>query len=99
MKHLGKVDRQKNGHPKVPYKLVLIEWMDASRLSDGWMDLAAIPDAYMHKCISVGFVVSENSDGKIIVPTIGDIEHTDNAHTYGGMLIPLRAILSERALS
>lgn len=98
MKHLGKVARKQNRHPKVPYKLVMIEWADASRLSDSWMDLAAIPDAYLHKCVSVGFVVSENEAGKIIVPTIADIEHPANGHTYGGMLIPRGAIISETIL-
>jgi hypothetical protein len=76
----------------------MIEWADASRLSNGWMDLSAVPDAYLHKCVSVGFVVSENKEGKILVPTIADIEHADNSHTYGGMLIPRKAIISERRL-
>jgi hypothetical protein len=82
----------------IPYRLILIEWSDASRLSDGWMDLGAVPEAYLHKCVTVGFLVSENNDGKILVPTIGDIEHPNNSHTYGGMLIPRKAILSERVL-
>lgn len=97
MKHLGKVAK-KHRRPKVPYKLVMIEWSDASRLSDSWMDLASIPDAYLHKCVSVGFVISENEDGKIVVPTIADMEHPENGHTYGGMLIPSRAIISETIL-
>jgi len=83
---------------KLPYRLVIIEWVDASRLSDGWIDLSAIPDAYLHRCVTVGFVVSENKDGKILVPTIGDTGHPDNSHTYGGMLIPTRAIISEKTL-
>ncbi len=99
MKHLGKVAERKKTTPKVPFKLVLVEWIDASRLSDSWMDLSAIPDAYLHKCVSVGFVVSENEDSKIIVPTIGDVDHPANSHTYGGMLIPRRAIISETILS
>ena len=82
----------------ISYPLVLVEWIDASRLSNGWMDLADIPDAYMHRCVTVGFVVSENKDGKILVPTIGDIEHPGNTHTYGGMLIPRKAIVSEVVL-
>lgn len=80
------------------YKLVMIEWSDASRLSDGWMNVSEVPDAYLHKCVTVGFVISENKDGKILVPTIGDIEHPGNSHTYGGMLIPRKAILSEKTL-
>ena len=78
--------------------MVLIEWADASRLSDGWMDLADVPDAYVHKCVTVGFIVSENRDGKILVPTVGDVEHRHNSHTYGGMMIPRKAIISERIL-
>jgi hypothetical protein len=82
----------------IPYSLVLIEWVDASRLSDGWMDLDDIPDAYPHKCASVGFVVSANEQGKILVPTIGDVEHPENSHTYGGMMIPASAIIREQLL-
>jgi len=81
------------GHP-----LVLIEWTDSSRLAVGWMDYSDIPEPYLHRCVSVGFVISENKNGKILVPTIADFEHPDNRHTYGGMLIPKSAILSERRL-
>ena len=82
----------------LPYPLVMIEWVDASRLSDGWMDLAAIPDPYPHRCVTVGFLLAENERGKILVPTVGDVAHKDNSHTYGGMMIPLTAIISERRL-
>ena len=78
--------------------LLLIEWVDASRLSNSWMDWADIPDPYPHRCVTVGFLVAENKHGKILVPTIGDVEHEDNRHTYGGMLIPRSAIISERRL-
>jgi hypothetical protein len=83
----------------LPYALVMIEWVDASRLSDGWMDLSAVPDPYPHRCVTVGFLLSENERGKILVPTIGDVEHAANSHTYGGMMIPLSAIVSERRLA
>ena len=82
----------------LPFPLVMIEWIDASRLSSGWMDFEEIPDPYPHRCVSVGFLVRENTQGKILVPTIGDVEHEANRHTYGGMLIPMAAILSERRL-
>lgn len=80
------------------YRLVLIEWVDASRLSDGWMDLKDIPEPYPHTCVTVGFLVRENEQGKTLVPTIGDIEHKGNRHTYGGMMIPTSAIVSEKRL-
>ena len=84
---------------KLPYRLALIEWVDASRLSDGWMDLSAIPEPYRHSCMTVGFIVAENETAKILVPTIGDVEHRDNSHTYGGMMIPVSAIIAERIIA
>jgi hypothetical protein len=62
------------------------------------MDYGDIPDPYLHRCISVGFLISESANAKILVPTIADIEHPDNRHTYGGMMIPKSAILLERRL-
>lgn len=91
--------RRSLGGTRLDYKLVLVEWVDASRLSDSWMDLKDIPEVYPHRCVTVGYVVSENEHGKILVPTIGDTEHAENSHTYGGMMIPAKAILSERTLS
>lgn len=82
----------------IGHKLVLIEWIDACRLSNGWMDLSDIPEPYSHKCVSVGFLISETDEAKIVVPTIGDISHPANSHTYGGMMIPKSAIISEKEL-
>jgi hypothetical protein len=90
--------RHSPGVHDLPYDLVMIEWIDASRLSDGWMDLAAIPDPYPHRCVSVGFVVAQNKHAKTLVPTVGDVSHPENSHTYGGMMIPAKAILSETIL-
>jgi hypothetical protein len=78
--------------------LVLIEWIDASRIGDGWLDLNDIPPTTPHKCVSVGFVVSDDEKGTILVPTMADVEHPENRHTYGGMLIPGAAIISTRRL-
>jgi hypothetical protein len=89
---------RRNGRFVAKHPLVLVEWIDASRLANGWMDLNEIPDPYPHRCVSVGFLVSENGDGKILVPTIGDVEHPENSHTYGGMLIPTSAIIRQRRL-
>jgi hypothetical protein len=83
---------------KLPYDLVLVEWVDACRLNTGWMDMADVPDPYPHRCVTVGFQVGKNKRGIILVPTIGDTEHPDNSHTYGGMMIPRTAILSSKVL-
>jgi hypothetical protein len=62
------------------------------------MDWCEIPDPYRHRCVTVGFLVTENAHAKILVPTIGDVGHEGNRHTYGGMMIPRSAIISERKL-
>jgi hypothetical protein len=80
-------------------KLMLIEWVDSSRLTgDEWMDWNDIHPADPHKCVSVGFIVSENKKGVILVPTIADVEHEDNRHVYGGIMIPQGAIVLKRKL-
>jgi hypothetical protein len=93
-----RADKAAEACVSLPYPLVMVEWEDASRLNDGWMDLAAVPDPYAHRCVTVGFLLSENERGKILVPTIGDVEHAENSHTYGGMMIPISAIIRERRL-
>ncbi len=84
--------------PLTKYPLVLIEWIDASRIYDGWLDLKDMPATDPHKCVSVGFMVSRDRRGAIVVPTVADVEHPENSHTYGGMLIPGAAIISLQRL-
>jgi hypothetical protein len=46
------------------FPLMLVEWVDSSRLANGWMDTPAIPEPYLHKCIAVGFFDSRKRAGK-----------------------------------
>lgn len=84
--------------PLAEYPLVLIEWIDASRISDGWIDLRDMPGPAPQKCVSVGFLMGDDKRGKIVVPTVADVEHPKNQHVYGGMLIPASAIISIKRL-
>jgi hypothetical protein len=52
-----------------------------------------------NKCVSVGFLVRENNQGKIIVPTIADVEHRDTRHVYGAIMFPSCAILSVKQIT
>jgi hypothetical protein len=80
------------------YPLMLIEWVDSSRLREGWIDLSEIGERDPHTCVSVGFLVKENKLGKILVPTVADVKNAANRHAYGGIMIPVCSILSERRL-
>jgi hypothetical protein len=84
----------RTGHP-----LVLIEWVDASRLTHGdWMDLKDVEAPSPHRCLSVGFVATENVKGVILVPTIADVDHAENSHVYGGIMIPRNSIVLREVL-
>jgi hypothetical protein len=80
------------------YPLMLIECVDSSRLGDGWLDLEEIGEPDPHTCVSVGFLIKENNQGKILVPTIADVKNATNRHAHGGIMIPACSILSERRL-
>ena len=75
-------------------KLVLVEWMD-SHAGRGWQaveqfDKAAEP-LY---CRSVGWLISESKDCKVIVPHIAGERNGDLAlEGRGDLSIPKRAIL------
>jgi hypothetical protein len=62
------------------------------------MDLSDIDEPYPHRCVSVGFLHSENEHAKILLPTIADLDHGENQHAFGGIKIPCSAILSEKRL-
>lgn len=82
----------------VGFPLVLIEWVDSSRLGDGWRMLDEIEAPEPHRCLSVGFVVKESKDAKVLVPNLADVRSDDNKQAYGGIIIPTRAIIRQRAL-
>jgi hypothetical protein len=84
--------------PLAEYPLVLIEWVDSSRIGEGWTDVAEIKEPDPHKCVSVGFLVKKNKRGKILLPTIADVDHEDNRHSHGGIMIPNCSIISQRRL-
>jgi hypothetical protein len=85
--------------PLAEYPLMIIEWIDSSRLGAGWIDFDEISDPDPHRCVSVGFLVKESERGKVLVPTVADLEHPENRHVHGGIMIPTCSIVSERRLT
>ena len=80
-------------------KLVLIEWLDA-HAGRGWQTADAITAAAEPLyCRSVGWLVSETADCKVIVPHIsgakGEVEFLTGS---GDLTIPAKAIVRLRVL-
>ena len=80
------------------YPLMLIEWEDSTRLSDGWLPMQQVEGPAPHRCVSVGFLIKQSDTAKILAPSMGDITSGDNRQTYGGIMIPIRSIVRERRL-
>ena len=52
-------------------ELVLIEWMDSRRPDAGWQHLADAQGWSAVRCASVGFLVADDADIKVLAPNMG----------------------------
>ena len=75
-------------------RLVLIEWVDSFGCSSEWQQLDGC-DARPLLCRSVGWLVQDKEDCKVIVPHISDRDHLNAPQQgCGDMTIPTKAILN-----
>jgi hypothetical protein len=77
-------------------KLVLIEWKDSRRVIDGWTGLTEIGKQISCDCVSVGFLIQDDNDVKVLVANVADIE-TDMQAT-AGIVIPTVAVTAIKPL-
>jgi hypothetical protein len=74
-------------------RLVLIEWRDSFGCSVHWEPLDPPPDAKPLLCRSVGWLVQDGLDCKVVVPHITDGDHANAPQKgCGDMAIPTVAI-------
>jgi hypothetical protein len=74
--------------------LVLIEWVDGSQPIPGWQWLEDIESRKPHRCVSVGFLIHDDAQTKILAPNLGASngdEHFDQVS--GLMAIPTAAVV------
>lgn len=78
--------------PKHP--LLLIEWMDSAQPLPSWRFLDDLPPVEAIRCQSVGWLVGETEQVKMIAPNIGGAFEQGS----GFIRIPVRCIMSIRKL-
>lgn len=83
---------------RLKYPLLLVEWVDSTRLGSEWTHLEHIQEPHPHRCISTGYLIKENRHAIIIAPHIGDADDPSNHASYGTMMIPKVAITRRRRL-
>ena len=74
--------------------LVLVTWEDSRQPLPTWTYLSEIPKALPVLCATVGWMLRDQDDVKVICQTIGDEGHPENAQASGIMTIPTRSVVS-----
>lgn len=79
--------------------LVLIRWEDSRQPTSSWVRLSDLgSDHTPVLCASVGWLIRDTSEVKVLCQSMGDIDCDDDMQASGVMVIPARCVLSVERL-
>jgi hypothetical protein len=73
-------------------RLVYVEWLDSYGCSPEWERLSGC-SPHLLTCKSVGWLLHDGDDCKVLVPHVSLPRDSDSAQGCGDMTIPTRAIV------
>jgi hypothetical protein len=74
-------------------QLVVIEWVDSGQPIPGWQWLSEIDPRRAHKCVSVGFLIQDDEQTKVLAPNLGSSNGDEDWDQASGLItIPTVAI-------
>ena len=79
--------------------LVIVRWLDSAQPLPSWQYLSALPQTRPIECATVGWLLKDDDDIKVICQSVGDLGNPKNAQASGIMTIPARCILSIEKLT
>ena len=79
--------------------LVIIRWQDSAQPLPSWQYLSALPRTRPIECATVGWLLKDDDDIKVICQSVGDLDNPTNAQASGIMTIPARCVLSIETLT
>lgn len=79
--------------------LVIIRWLDSRQPCGQWRYLSSLPDASPVEVATVGWLVKDTPDVKVVCQNVGDLENPERAQASGIMTIPTRCVLSVEKLT
>ena len=79
--------------------LVIIEWEDSRQPNGAWKHLAEAQQWAPVKCASVGWLVADDAQKKVLAPNMGDIDDASNIQLSGEIVIPTSCVLSVTRLT
>jgi hypothetical protein len=74
--------------------LVLIRWLDSRQPRSAWRFIADVGEPKAVECATVGWLLKDNTDVKVVCQSVGDLGDPENAQASGVMVIPARCIIS-----
>lgn len=80
-------------------ELVLVEWMDSRRPAAAWQHLADAQAWSACRCSSVGFLIADDDDVKVLAPNMADMDDASNIQLSGAIVIPTSCVLSMERLA
>ncbi len=66
----------------------MIEWEDSRQPEPGWTRLPGFEPLDICKCTSVGWLLYDGADKKVLAPNMGDIKDEHNIQACGIIHIP-----------
>jgi hypothetical protein len=79
--------------------LVIIRWQDSRQPCGHWRHLSALPETSPVEVATVGWLLKNTAEVKVVCQNIGDLDHPDKAQASGIMTIPTRCVLSIEPLT
>lgn len=80
-------------------RLVIIRWQDSRQPCGQWRYLSALPEQKAVEVASVGWLIKDTDEVKVICQNVGDLGSPENAQASGIMTIPTRCVLSIETLT
>jgi hypothetical protein len=75
-------------------RLVFVRWEDSRQPLAEWRHLAGLDVPEVSSCATVGWLLKDDKDRKVIAQTIGGLGPGDHPQATGIMVIPARCIIS-----
>jgi hypothetical protein len=79
--------------------LVIIRWQDSAQPIAAWRHLSHLPRTRAIECATVGWLLKDNDDVKVLCQSVGDLDDPHNAQASGIMTIPARCVISIERLT
>jgi hypothetical protein len=79
--------------------LVIIRWLDSAQPISAWRHLHDLPHTKPIECATVGWLLKDDDEVKVVCQSVGDLKSPKNAQASGIMTIPARCVLSVERLT